>query len=231
MSVRGVHERVPSKEADLGALLGYDGFRRACLLDGLLPEAGEPDALHPWDEAHLAFGGSPMEHLVQASSDRITVVFSVDDPEGWLLGVRKTLAVPAHGGEVSVAYRIDWRGGMRLRGRWAVQWNLALTGGAGPLRYYRLAGRPPLRSRGVVADRRRVELVDAWAAIAVSLAWERPATLAWAPVETVSLSEAGFERIFQGTALLLSWPLDLAPGQEWREQMRLSIQELPRDTG
>ena len=34
----------------------------------------------------------------------------------------------------------------------------------------------------------------------------------WAPVETVSNSEAGFERVYQGTGLLFSWPLSLAPG-------------------
>jgi hypothetical protein len=32
----------------------------------------------------------------------------------------------------------------------------------------------------------------------------------------VSLSEGGFERIFQGTALLLVWHLDAAPGDECR---------------
>ena len=31
--------------------------------------------------------------------------------------------------------------------------------------------------------------------------------LAWAPVETVSVSEGGFERLYQGTALLVAWPL------------------------
>jgi hypothetical protein len=30
----------------------------------------------------------------------------------------------------------------------------------------------------------------------------------------VSLSEAGFERIYQGTALLLVWPLDAGPDDD-----------------
>jgi hypothetical protein len=43
-----------------------------------------------------------------------------------------------------------------------------------------------------------------------------PAADAWyAPIETVSNSEAGFERVYQGSALLLSWPVDLAPGASW----------------
>jgi alpha-amylase len=34
----------------------------------------------------------------------------------------------------------------------------------------------------------------------------------WAPIDTISNSEAGFERVYQGSALLLSWPLSLEPG-------------------
>jgi hypothetical protein len=31
----------------------------------------------------------------------------------------------------------------------------------------------------------------------------------------VSLSEGGFERIHQGSAVLVSWPIILAPGGSW----------------
>ncbi len=40
-----------------------------------------------------------------------------------------------------------------------------------------------------------------------------PAADVWcAPVETVSNSEAGFERVYQGAGMLLTWPLSLAGG-------------------
>ena len=35
------------------------------------------------------------------------------------------------------------------------------------------------------------------------------------PDRDVSNSEAGFERVYQGSALLLSWPVELAPGGRW----------------
>jgi hypothetical protein len=34
----------------------------------------------------------------------------------------------------------------------------------------------------------------------------------WAPIDTISNSEAGFERVYQGSALLVSWPVSLEPG-------------------
>ena len=67
--------------------------------------------------------------------------------------------------------------------------------------------------------------MDEWIGLTVTLAWGQPATLAWAPVETVSLSEAGVERIFQGSSLLLSWPVSLDPGDQWEERITLNVDE------
>ena len=58
-------------------------------------------------------------------------------------------------------------------------------------------------------------MVDEWLGGEVALSFTAPAEVAWAPVETVSLSESGFERIYQGSALLVAWPVRLAPGETW----------------
>jgi alpha-amylase len=58
-----------------------------------------------------------------------------------------------------------------------------------------------------VHDAGEVTLVDEWLGLGARLTWSPGAELAWGPVETVSVSESGFERIYQGLALLLSWPL------------------------
>jgi hypothetical protein len=51
-------------------------------------------------------------------------------------------------------------------------------------------------------------------------------------VETVSLSESGFERIYQGSALLFAWPLKLLAGQTWETSVRVAIGEAaPRPVG
>jgi alpha-amylase len=58
-------------------------------------------------------------------------------------------------------------------------------------------------------------MVDEWLDGSLALSWDRPGEVAWGPVETVSLSEAGYERIYQGSAILVSWPLALRPGDAW----------------
>jgi hypothetical protein len=44
------------------------------------------------------------------------------------------------------------------------------------------------------------------------------------PVETVSNSESGAERVYQCSCTLLSWPLQLEPGQEWRVSLDFSLE-------
>ena len=51
--------------------------------------------------------------------------------------------------------------------------------------------------------------------VAVTTTVSRAAEAWWAPVETVSNSEGGFERVYQGAGLLLSWPLSLAAGESF----------------
>ena len=54
------------------------------------------------------------------------------------------------------------------------------------------------------------------------------ADLGFAPIETVSLSEAGFERIYQGSAILVSWPVTIAPGASWDVALDVVPRAIPR---
>jgi alpha-amylase len=102
-----------------------------------------------------------------------------------------------------------------------VQWNLALSSGDGPQRYLDLPDRPPPRSRGARTGLSAVTLVDEWIGIEARLAWTPAAELAWGPVETVSVSEGGFERIYQGTAFLVVW--DVSPSDAWELGTTLQV--------
>src|SRR4029450_776347 len=106
------------------------------------------------------------------------------------LAVEKRVRLEAEGARVAVAYRLTWRGRDALDARWAVQWNLALTAGDAMGRYYRLPGQPSLGGRGTRTSERALVLVDEWFGVEAALTSPVPAQLEWAPVETVSLSEA-----------------------------------------
>lgn len=223
--VKTIHDRLASKEAGLEMEITYDRFRRASLLDGLFPESGHLEPLEPWSLALFCLGSRRMEHRVDQSVEGVSIEFYSDNPDGWPISIEKRIEVRSSESAIRVSYRLGWTGPAPIRARWVIQWNLALTAGDAPDRFYQLPGRPTLGSRGEIGDRRSFGLVDEWANCAVTLNWARRAQVAWAPVETVSSSEAGFERIYQGSALLLAWPVSLAPGGAWEEEIVMAIRE------
>jgi alpha-amylase len=203
-AMRSIHDPPSEKEPGLHRLLAYDRFRRVSLLDGLFDPDGELDAVEPWAASRLALGEAAFERTVTRHPDAVEVALHHHTREPARLSIDKRLTV--RGASLTVRYRLRAPAGT-LHGRWAVQWNLALSGGAAPGRYLALPGHPSLGSTGRAHDAAEVTLVDEWLGLGARLAWSPEAELAWGPVETVSVSESGFERIYQGLALLLSWPI------------------------
>ena len=227
--VKTIHSAPEVKEAGLPALLRYDRFRRAVLLDGLFPPAEERaplDPLDPWDAAWMAVGERSLDHEVKASPREVAVLCSLLRPDGRPMALQKSLIVAADDPAVTAGYRLRWEGEEPLDARWAVQCNLTLSAGDAPGRYFRVAGRPSLGSRGRLEGAHGLAMVDEWLGGEVALSFTAPAEVSWAPVETVSLSESGFERIYQGSALLVAWPVRLAPGETWEVSLRVRVGEM-----
>jgi alpha-amylase len=222
-AVKTIHAEATAREAGLAARLGTDRFRRASLLDGLFGDGAVPDPLDPWDTADALLGERPMRPSVHVAADAAEVACAIDGLGVVPLAVVKSVRVPRQGAWLDIRYRLRWSGAAPLVARWGVQFNLALSAGDAPGRYFRGPGRPSLGSHGRLARRRAVTMVDEWLGCALELRWATPGEVSWAPVETVSQSEAGFERIYQGTALFLSWPLDLRAGAAWELALRLTV--------
>src|SRR5436309_12432989 len=68
-AVRTIHAGATAREAGLAALLEYDRFRRASLLDGLFAEDAAVDPLHPWAAARAVVGERPMARALHVSPD------------------------------------------------------------------------------------------------------------------------------------------------------------------
>lgn len=224
---RSIHDRLAAKEAGLDRLLEYDGLRRASLREGVLGVADPLDALDPWPAASLTFGTMEMGHVVRDEGDALVASFTAEGPAAVPLAVEKSVRLHAEGARLGVSYRLTWRGREAFDARWAVQWNLALTAGDASGRYFRFPGRPSLGGRGARAGERELVIVDEWIGVELALSSAEPAECAWAPVETVSLSEAGLERIYQGSSIVWCWPLRLRPGETREQGITLTIQTRP----
>jgi 4-alpha-glucanotransferase len=88
-----------------------------------------------------------------------------------------------------------------------------LGGGGNPAAYYLLDGeRVPHDAVGSRAALRELRSGNDYVGLDVATRVE-PAAETWiSPIDTVSNSEAGFERVYQGSALVFAWPLVLPAG-------------------
>ena len=96
-------------------------------------------------------------------------------------------------------------------------------------RYFETAaGRHPLRWAAAVATPEAaaacLRIVDEWQNIAATIEAPSAAQVWVAPIETVSESEEGFERVYQGSQIMFLWPVDLAAGSDWNGEATLHIE-------
>jgi hypothetical protein len=117
---------------------------------------------------------------------------------------------------LDVTVTVSNAGSRRLHARLGLEWSLMLLGGGGnPAAWYDVDGRRSAHDgRGAVGDVEVVRQGNDWIGLSVATTPSPPADAWWAPIETVSNSDDGFERVYQGSCLLLSWLVDLAPGAE-----------------
>ena len=106
------------------------------------------------------------------------------------------------------------------QGQLTVELNLGLHVPEAADRYVEIDGQrgtpPHFGARACHERVRRCVFVDAWADRALEVAADREAFVTRAPIETISLSEAGAERIFQGLELRYRFDVALEPNAPWR---------------
>ncbi len=110
---------------------------------------------------------------------------------------------------------LEHRGGPALDVRIGSEWTLTMLGGGGnPSAWWDLDGsRSAHDGAGTAAGVTTIGQGNDYVGVAVRTDVDVAADAWWAPVETVSNSESGFERVYQGSGLLLSWPVHLGRGR------------------
>jgi len=232
---RTIHEIFDPKEKGLDRYLHFDGYRRASFLDHFIAEPMDFESFQKCEyQEEGDFVEKPYEIEVRREGKDQTLLFSragslIKNGKRDPIQVEKKFSIRTYGKVVNASYRITYNGEKR-KTNFGVELNINLLAGDAPDRYYHIPGHlledRRLASVGALNDVTEVHLVDKWAHIEVILKTEKRCNLWRFPIETVSLSESGFERIFQGSCLLLYWPLDLEPGKEFLVNIELGISHL-----
>ena len=210
------------KEAGLAAHLAYDDYeRRSGLLRVLAIDAsaaswgaGGRDELGDLATGQFRVVRVGPNEAVVARDGAATI-----DGQTYPLSIETTIQLSGH----RLDPRLRWstvvvnRGAAALVARLGVEWATTMLGGGGnPQAWWDLAGaRGAHDGSGAAQGVSEVGQGNSWLGVDIRTSVE-PAADAWyAPIETVSNSEAGFERVYQGSALLLSWPVSLPPTGRW----------------
>ena len=221
---------VRAKEPGLHLKLHYDWYRRSSFLDHFLHPDVTLDDFYRCQYGEAGdFVNQPYEYEVETDQEEPRLVLHLrrdghvwDGPRFAPIRVDKRVELRGGSAILRASYTLTNPGEEAASTRFGMETNWGLLGGNGPTAVYEIPGQPdhpPLDSAGETAEVSRVRLVLGWLDMGIELCWSCPATLWRFPIETISNSEAGFERIYQGSCVMPVWEVNLAPGEVWQVEM------------
>jgi alpha-amylase len=120
--------------------------------------------------------------------------------------------------KLEVGYEITHQGAAETRLWFGVELNLTLLAGKDPQRHFLFPGLKVedrrLCSTGAIPEVEQIRLRDESAGFELSLDLSPRGQIWRFPLETVSQSESGLQKTYQGTVLLLHWPFSLKPTEK-----------------
>jgi alpha-amylase len=225
-----IHDIVKVREPGLAGRLHYDRYERRSGLLHILPptmgaerfaEAAGHELADLADGRYTVLEATPTEVLLERAS-----VIRYEGSEVPVV-VTKRFRLDGDRRAPGVALEVGIRslGDETVTARLALGWSLNLLGGGGnPAAWWETPdGRVPFDSSGQLSDVTSIACGNDHLGIAVRAETGTPCDVWWASVDTVSISEDGFERTHQGSGLTFVWPLLLTPGQEMTVAVRLAV--------
>ena len=228
-----IHELTRAKEAGLENLLVYDGYRRASLRDHVWGSEPSTEAL--WANLEPELASFPTmtytmrrgKGFVELSASSAIVGFA-----GSEVRVTKRLNLAPRASAFEIRYDIENVGTCPVHATFATEFVVNFLTGSAHDRYYwsddRDLGHAQLGSRGCEDGLRHLALRDEWQKLECAFRFNEPVRVCRYAIETVSQSEGGQERVYQGSVVVPCWPLALAPGR--RMQRRLTVEALGVDS-
>ena len=206
-----IHELVRVKESGLDTYLVYDPYRRVCLRDHFLSREVTTEQLWKSTQEELGdFATAPYEFQIHKDG----VVLSRTAPiDGMMARVCKRIRLKKGASRLEIQYHIENRGERVLETLFGVEFALNFLTGSAHDRYYvsetRELGRPLLGQMALEKALSHIALRDEWQRLEIGLWLSQPADVHCFPIETVSQSEDGQERVYQGSVLVPCWYVSL----------------------
>lgn len=220
--IPSIHDLIRVKDKEVLRYLIYDKYPRSSLVDHFF---GYDTKLEEFDsQSYIEWGdfaGEPYEFSVEKKGNELRIllwrngILNVSE-KSLPFEVQKEMLVTGED-TMHISYQLKNMSDSSVKAVFGSEWNINLLGGGhSEQAYYRVPGITlddyHLDSRGELSDIEQIILGNRHLAIELELTAMPKVSLWRFPVESVSNSEGGIERIYQESCLVMLLPLDLPPG-------------------
>jgi len=224
-------DKIVVKEKDLDKILNYDWYRRGFLIDHFVHPDTDPEKFSTVTYGEQGdFVVEPYEHNINVRGDGKSSLLLSRDGGIWVDGefqpVYLSKDIRIDDNRILVDYSIKNRADKDISIWNIVEMNFSMLGGHSDDKYYRVDNRklkyPYLDGRNDIKGK-NISIHDEWKKIDFVINVSRKKNIWTFPIETVSLSEGGFEKIYQSSVVSLGEKLFLRPGEETAFSVEIRI--------
>lgn len=222
-----IHDLPQVGDEDLQKALIFDSYTKISLLDHFLDHnvTVEQYAANQFSElGDFVEGHYSVEVSESASDTAIVKLERTGNVGNALVIINKVLRVE-NDAQITVDYRFECLGSDIVSARYGCEFNLTLYSDQDENRYYEAPdiGYPRKATEtGEESGITKFELVNRPERLTTRFIFSRAITVWFYPIITVSKSEEGFERTYQGSNLTFHFPMHMTPGQ--KEHLQIQIQ-------
>ncbi len=230
-----IHNKIIVKEKGLDKILHYDKYPRRFAQEHFLLTFTNSDEMEQMEYVELGDfidGSYAVEKMRKVKGDSEIVLFREGvlryDEQVFPIAMRKKISLQGPGSHIIVSYEIENRSNWR-EFLFGVDTNYSLLSRDDPSRYFLFPHETLIRVHP--GDRKTYNNVDGYELIDESRGFRidcrsKSDKLWLFPIETVSNSEGGFERVYQETSLVHLYRFDLNRGEKIKIEIRWKIEKL-----
>ncbi len=225
-----IHSITVAKEKGLEKEIVYDWYRRKSFIDHFfLPGISLQSIIRNeyWDKGNFVKG--EFEYSQKKRRKNVSVILSkngliYNNDRSSKFYLQKEFILGQNSSSIKANYFLRNDDESDVKMLFGVEFNFALLTGASEDRFYNFNGFKKLLGEAFTAENiGEISIHDKWMGVRFDLKFDNPAQVYALPINTISQSESGFEKVYQSSAVIPVWRLDLKSGESASFEINLDV--------
>jgi alpha-amylase len=220
-----IHDLVLAKEPDLLSHLHYDFYNRKSYIDHFL---GEGTTLDSFASSQYGEDGDFINQAYEltkrtAGKDKISLTLKRTG-KVWYQGRQEEIKLTKRmnlfntESKIVTEYTLSKHSAKPIDLWFGVEFNFGLQAGHAEDRFYYsqngVLKEKYLDTKAIMEKAKFIGMKDLWRGLDIQIELDRESSIWRFPIETISLSEAGFEKVYQSSVIFPNWRISL--NQKWQ---------------